>query len=252
MTLSIGHSHHLATNAAAVTASTSTSTQPSTATTSTAATAATASAASSTPAVSEQQFLQLLVAQLQHQDPTQPLQGTEFVTQLAQFSMVEQSVNQSQQLTNMTSQLTGISNDQTTSLVGQTVTMGGNSITFDGTSASPANVTLAGPAAQVTATITDSNGNIVRQINMGAQAAGVVTIPWDGQNNSGQIAAQGTYSINVTAVGASGAAVAVSPNVTGVVSSVSFSQGYPDLTLSSGAQAPISELVSVGTPATSP
>lgn len=41
---------------------------------------------------SQQTFLQLLVAQLQNQDPTQPVQGTEFITQLATFSNVEQSV----------------------------------------------------------------------------------------------------------------------------------------------------------------
>jgi flagellar basal-body rod modification protein FlgD len=40
----------------------------------------------------QQTFLQLLVAQLQHQDPTQPVQGTEFVTQLATFSDVEQNL----------------------------------------------------------------------------------------------------------------------------------------------------------------
>ncbi len=209
-------------------------------------------ASSATPSVNQQQFLQLLVAQLQHQDPTQPLQGTEFVTQLAQFSLVEQSVTQSQQLTNLTAQVTGLSNDQTTNLVGQTVTVGGNQIAFNGTSASAANVTLSGAASQVSATITDASGNVVRQLNLGAHGAGAMTIPWDGHNNSGGLVPQGTYTINVTATNASGNPVSVSQDVTGVVKSVSFDQGYPDLTLASGAQAPISELVSVGTPTTSP
>lgn len=50
------------------------------------------SASGSNSLASQQTFLQLLVAQLQNQDPTQPVQGTEFVTQLATFSNVEQSL----------------------------------------------------------------------------------------------------------------------------------------------------------------
>ena len=50
------------------------------------------SASSSNSLASQQTFLQLLVAQLQNQDPTQPVQGTEFVTQLATFSDVEQNL----------------------------------------------------------------------------------------------------------------------------------------------------------------
>src|ERR1017187_2496489 len=77
-----------------------------------ASTATTGAGGSATPAVSQQQFMQLLIAQLKHQDPTQPLQGTEFVTQLAQFSLVEQSANQTQQLTSLNAQIAGLTNDR--------------------------------------------------------------------------------------------------------------------------------------------
>ena len=44
------------------------------------------------PLANEQTFLQLLVAQLQNQDPTQPQDGIQFITQLAQFASLEQQV----------------------------------------------------------------------------------------------------------------------------------------------------------------
>jgi flagellar basal-body rod modification protein FlgD len=213
---------------------------------------ATTAAVATAPTVNQQQFLQLLVAQLQHQDPTQPLQGTEFVTQLAQFSLVEQSVAQTQQLSGLSTQLTGMSNDQTTQLVGQNVTISGSSISLSGGTASPANVTLAGPAADVTAQITDANGNVVQTLNLGPHAAGLMTVSWNGNTSTGQAAPNGTYSINVTATDPNGGQVNVSQNVSGVVANVSFSQGYPQITLASGAQAPISSLVSVGAATTTP
>ncbi len=68
------------------------STLPSSTTPSTTATAAAAAVSSSNSLASQQTFLQLLVAQLQNQDPTQPVEGTAFVTQLATFSDVEQNL----------------------------------------------------------------------------------------------------------------------------------------------------------------
>jgi flagellar basal-body rod modification protein FlgD len=216
------------------------------------ATSATSSSSSSGGTVSQADFMQLLVAQLQNHDPTQPVQGTEFVTQLAQFAQLQQSTSQTQMLGTLSTQLTGLSNNQATDLVGQTVTVSGNTVSFDGTTATPTNVTLASAAANVTATISDSNGNVVQTLNLGAHAAGSMGIPWNGQDSAGGLVPSGNYTVTVTATDASNQAVSVSQNVTGVVQNVSFSQGYPELTLTSGVQAPISQLVSVGAPATSP
>jgi len=58
-----------------------------------------ATTSSATPTVDKNMFLQLLVAQLQNQDPLNPSDGTAFVTQLAQFQQLEQSVNSGQDIT---------------------------------------------------------------------------------------------------------------------------------------------------------
>jgi flagellar basal-body rod modification protein FlgD len=209
-------------------------------------TAAAGSSASSASLATEQTFLTLLVAQLSNQDPLQPAQGTDFVTQLAQFAQVEQSENQTSQLQTMSGQLSGMSNSATTQLVGQTVTIQGNTVSSNGSIATPSSVTLSAPAAAVTATISNSSGVAVRTIQLGSRPAGVVAVNWDGHEDSGVSAPAGTYSVSVTATDSTGAPVGVTQSVTGVVQSVSFAQGYAELTLASGAQAPISQLVSVG------
>jgi flagellar basal-body rod modification protein FlgD len=212
-------------------------------------TAATAAAGASQPTLGKDDFLKLLMAQLQNQDPLQPTDGTQFVTQLAQFNQVEQSVNQSSALGTIATQLQGLSNANASNLVGKTVTVQGGGMNWDGTFAATANVTLAGPAAQVTVSIKDSQGNVVRTMKLGAEAAGPIT--WNGADNSGQPTPAGSYSVGVAATDANGQSVNVSQSVTGVVTKVSFDQGYPALTLNSGAVAPVSQLVSVGTtPAT--
>jgi flagellar basal-body rod modification protein FlgD len=208
--------------------------------------AATSSASSSTTApVNTNEFLQLLVAQLQHQDPTQPTDGTQFVTQLAQFSQVEAAQNQTTQLTTISNQMTGLSSNEAASLIGKKVDVGGGTLAFGGTLAATTNVTLAGAASQVTVSVKDSSGNVVRTLKMGAESQGTLPITWDGKSDSGETEPAGTYTVSVNATDTNGAPVSVSSDVSGVVTKVSYDQGYPVVTLDNGATAAISQLVSV-------
>ena len=68
--------------------------------------AAKSTSPTSDPLANKQVFLQLLVAQLKHQDPTQPQDGVQFITQLAQFSQLEQSTQMTQDLDAIRTQLT--------------------------------------------------------------------------------------------------------------------------------------------------
>ena len=62
-------------------------------------------AASSTTSVTKNMFLQLLVAQIKNQDPMSPTDGVQFLTQLAQFQQLEQSMNMGQDLSAIRSDL---------------------------------------------------------------------------------------------------------------------------------------------------
>ncbi len=209
---------------------------------------ATAAPAATAPggAMGKDAFLKLLVAQISHQDPLQPMEGTEFVTQLSQFSMVEQSVAQSSKLDVLNTEVQGLGNNQATALVGKSVTIRGSGIAFDGVLATGSNVTLQGPSQKTTATITDANGKAVRTIDLGPRPGGALAVTWDGKDDNGQPVAAGKYSLAVSATAANGSAVSSSQDVTGIVTKVSFDKGYPEMTLNSGAVAPISDLVAVG------
>lgn len=195
-------------------------------------------------------FLKLLVAQIQYQDPLQPLQGTEYVAQLSQFSQLEQTIAQSSRLDDMNAQLRGLGNNEATALVGKRVTVRGKQMAFDGITAVGSAVTLGGDAQAVTARIVDSSGKTVRTMTLGPRAAGPVAITWDGKTDGGQAAPAGSYRLELEARDAAGKPVTTTQDVSGVVQKVSFEKGYPELVLDSGALAPISDLVAVEQPQT--
>lgn len=197
-------------------------------------------------AIDKEAFLKLLVAQLSHQDPLQPTEGTEFVAQLSQFAMVEQAIAQSTKLDVLSAQMAGLANNEATALVGKEVTVRGSGVAFDGVTATGASVSLGAPAASVTVRIQDASGKTVRTLELGARGPGAVAIAWDGKDDAGQPVAKGTYAIKVDAKDADGKPVEASQDVVGRVTKVTFDKGYPELFLDSGVTAPISDLVSVG------
>ena len=199
-------------------------------------------------ALDKDAFLKLLVAQLSNQDPLNPVQGTEYVTQLAQFTAVEQSLAQSQKLDMLSAQLGGIANNEALALVGKQVTIKGSKIAFDGVAPTSANVSLGSNAQKVTVTILDANGKAVRTMDMGKCAAGTMPISWNGVDDNGQKVPAGSYSYTVTATAQDGSNIPVSQEVKGVVQKISFEKGYAEMLLDSGASAPVSDLVSVGAP----
>jgi len=197
-------------------------------------------------AIDKDAFLKLLVAQMSQQDPMKPTEGTEFMAQLSQFAMVEQSIAQSEKLDVLTAQMTGIASNDAAGLVGKSVTVRGNGVAFDGIGATSASINLSTPARSVTVRIQDSTGKTVRTLELGSRPAGAAPIVWDGKDDAGQPCVKGTYSIAVDARNADGAAVQTSKDVSGKVVKVSFEKGYPELMLDSGVSAPVSELISVG------
>ena len=164
-------------------------------------------------------FLTLLVAQLKNQDPLNPLDNAQVTTQMAQISTVS-GINQLNDTVAALGASMGVTQYlQAASLVGHNVVIGGNDMNLAGTA--EGGLELSGAADQVTITIKDDSGNVVRTMNLGAEKAGDQFFTWDGKTDSGTTAPDGHYTFSATAT-AAGKAVTfdtlMSARVEGVVS----------------------------------
>ena len=178
------------------------------------------------------EFLQLLVAQLENQDPLQPMDNTEFVAQLAQFSNVEQLVAVNEGINILGLQQLSMSNAQAASLIGTKVEVNSDSFTVNASDTEiGAAFSLDGDASEITVQIRDSDGEVVRTLELGSQAEGDVSFEWDIRDDNGIKQPTGAYSFDVTATDENGESVSWDPKVTGVVDGVSYDSGYPELVI---------------------
>jgi flagellar basal-body rod modification protein FlgD len=198
-------------------------------------------------------FLKLLVAQLKHQDPLKPQDNSAFVAELAQFSSLEQSMGVNDRLDQMMLQNQGLANSNVVNMVGSVATVKGSLITTDGSGMGvPVAFTLDRASAQTTVQISDANGRVVRTLDLGERDGGIVRLNWDGRSDDGVVQPKGTYSVRVQAADEDGGTVIVSQETTGTIKGVSFDKGYPVLHLSNGVSVPVSDLLRVESPPTTP
>ncbi|MHA6494576.1 flagellar hook assembly protein FlgD [Pseudomonas borbori] len=145
------------------------------------------------------EFLNLLVAQLNNQNPLEPQGNGEFIAQLAQFSQVEgiEKLN-----TSMSSLLSGYQSSQAlqaSSLVGRKVIVPTDKAVVDTSESFKASLVLPSSSSNVYVNVYDKAGSVVNRINMGEQAAGNVSFIWDGKDSSGNIMPPGTYKFEAQA-----------------------------------------------------
>ncbi len=189
-----------------------------------------AKASSKEDTIGKDAFLKLLVVQLENQDPLNPMDSTEFVAQLAQFSSLEGITNLGVSMEKMASSVSSMQNLSTSSLIGRNVMVEGNGLEYTG---APVlfGYDLEESAASVTISIYNDNSRLVRQVELGPADYGDYSFIWDGTDDNGLGVATGFYTFDVEPRDADGETVAATRYAAGVVSSVTFEGSTAMLTV---------------------
>jgi flagellar basal-body rod modification protein FlgD len=207
-----------------------------------------AGAASSTvpsnDTLTESDFLQLMVTQMQNQDPTSPADPSAFLGQLAQMSEVSSLDNMQSSLATLSSSLLSSQAVSGASLVGHDVLASGTTGNLSAGGTLNGAVQTPAGATALTVAVTDANGNVVSTFPVTPQS-GLTGFSWNGTTSSGASAPAGSYSFAVTAT-VNGSTQAVTPLIESTVQSVTIDQTSQSLDLNTvNGVIPMSNVVSV-------
>lgn len=212
--------------------------------------AAAAAAATTKNSLGKDDFLKLLVTQMQTQDPLNPMDDKDYVAQLAQFSSLEQLTNINSGITSMNAALTQQTQLSAVGFIGKDVSANGYTLSKAGGTISALSYNLPSQASDVSMNIIDSSGNIVRTQDLGAQTTGKQQFQWDGTDGNGTTLPDGQYAVGITAKDANGNGMMVTSSVTGTVTGTSMTNGVFQLSLSDGRTVNFSDVQQVVNPAT--
>lgn len=192
-----------------------------TSSTSTSSSSSTSSSGTSAQQIQDE-FLTLLTTQLQNQDPTNPMDSSQMTSQLAQISTVSGIQQLDSTMQTMMTSNNALETAQSASLIGHTVLGPSSSFALPSSGGTTLGVSLASSADTVTVNVKDSEGNVVKTFNLGAQSDTVATVKWDGTNSQGAAEPAGTYTISATA-SLAGKQVTATPLAEGTVTGVTSS-----------------------------
>lgn len=172
----------------------------------------------------QDEFLELMTAQLRNQDPMEPMDNGEFLGQMAQFSTVSGIEAMQESMDNLSTTYATGQTLQSAQLVGQEVLIESNSLELADSGTTGGSFDLEATSGNVVVNIEDSNGNVVRQIRLGEYAAGRHDFSWDGMDKDGERVPAGTYTAEISAEQGEGFEAA-SVLTTRVIESVEFGAG---------------------------
>lgn len=189
------------------------------------------SGAASNATAMQDRFMTLLVTQLKNQDPLNPMDNAQMTSQMAQISTVSGLDKLNATLQALSASMTPNQALQATGMIGRGVLVPGSGLQLaNGAALGGFELPQQADVAQVA--IHDQAGALVRNLDLGAQQAGIVKWQWDGTDNTGTALPPGNYTFTVNAALA-GNSVATTGLQFGVVNSVT--QGASGVTLHAGA-----------------
>lgn len=206
------------------------------------ATAGSAGGANSSLALSQNDFLQLLVTQLKNQDPTKPTNPSQFVNEFSALSEVSGINSMSNSMNTLSKSMSSSQILNGTNLIGHTVVASGNSAALAANGSVTGAVNAPAGTTSLTVQVKDASGQLVRTFNVPAQGSGLTPFTWDGTTNSGSKAPAGTYQFSVAA-NANGTNTSLTPLLAYHVNSVTLDPTSNSLTLNTdGGSLPLSSV----------
>lgn len=166
-------------------------------------------------------FMNLMVTELTHQDPFKPMENTELATQISQFATVSGIDDLNSSFSTLSSTLTSDQALQAATLVGHEVLVASNLGRLTDSGNLSGSIDLPAAASNVRLRVTDASGALVRELELGSHEAGQLAFNWDGYDDRGDYMPAGLYQVSATA-SVDGAEMAPSLLVSAQVESVSM------------------------------
>ena len=156
----------------------------------------TAAATGSADTLGKDDFLKLLLTELQHQDPTSPMDSDKILTQTSQLATLESATKTNTALDNLSSQLKESVSANATNLIGKMGSLGYNAITLNNSTAKY-EVYFPTKIKSGTLSITDKDKNVVQTIDLkdAVGKSGIISFEWDGKSKDGELVKDGYYSV---------------------------------------------------------
>jgi flagellar basal-body rod modification protein FlgD len=191
-------------------------------------------------------FLKMFMAQMTNQNPLDPMDNTQFTAQLAQFSSLEQLTQINTNLKGLSSLTDAVNQTQALNYLGKDVTVSGKQLTINNGVPGTSSFSLAN-SATVKISFADSAGKVVATRNLGTMAAGDQSYTWDGMKDTGTAAADGAYTVTITATDGDGGTIKVTNQAnTGKVTGFKKASDGTTYLMSGGVQwSKLSDVVSV-------
>lgn len=193
-------------------------------------------------------FLKLMLAQMKNQDPLNPLDGTQFASQLAQFTSLEQLVNLNDAMNtsiNANYYLTqSINNTLAATLIGKEAKLSGYSVQFAGQESTNLYYNLSNAASKVTVKIYNENGQLVKSIENAPKGSGDSKLIWDFTDNDGKSVPFGNYKFEVDARNQDNDPISNSTFVLGKIDGVKFTE-MGTMLIVSGTQYNLSDVLEI-------
>jgi len=143
-------------------------------------------------------FMTLLLVELQNQDPTEPMDSDKILSQTSQLATLESTDKTNQALEDLAASLAASSDFSTIAAIGKTADLGSNAIALDEGSSSTFEIYFPSDVASGTVDITDVNGKVIKTLDVGTNPSGVYQFTWDGTDNATEPVESGIYYVSAS------------------------------------------------------